>query len=88
MKRKDTKMEESDIIILDNDERYNLLKKVVYNDNTYFLAAQVKEDDSLDTSKTYYFKASSDEEGEYVDLITNEKLILEITKHMEIDTNN
>lgn len=81
-------MEVSDIIILDNDEKYSLVKKVIYHDNIYFLASLVKEDDTLDTEKTYYFKAYVDEDGEYVDLITNEKLILEITKQLEKDTVN
>lgn len=79
-------MEVNDIIILDNDEKYSLIKKIIYNEETYFLASLVKEDDSLDASTTCYFKAISDEDGEYVDLITNEKLILEISKQLEKDT--
>ena len=72
-------MNEADLIILDNDERYSLLKKISLNGDTYFMAAYVKDDDRVDKDRIVYFRVEEDEGEQFVDLVTSEKVITELT---------
>ncbi len=78
-------MTEGDLIILDNEERYSLLKKISLNGDTYFMAAFVKDDDLVDKERIVYFRVEQDEDEQYVDLITSEKVITELTKKLADD---
>ena len=49
-------MNEADLIILDNNERYSLLKKVALNGDNYFMADFVKDDDLVDKNRIVYFR--------------------------------
>ena len=78
-------MNEADLIILDNDERYSLLKKISLNGDTYFMAAFVKDDDLVDNNRIVYFKVVEDEDEQFVDLVTSEKIITELTNILAED---
>ena len=78
-------MTEGDLIILDNEERYSLLKKISLNGDTYFMAAFVKDDDLVDKSRIVYFRVEEDEDESFVDLVTSEKIITELTNKLAKD---
>ncbi len=80
-------MTEGDLIVLDNDERYSLLKKITLNDDTYFMAAFVKDDDLVDKKKIVYFRVEEEDNEQFVDLITSEKVIYELSQKLATDVN-
>lgn len=73
-------MEVGDVIELDNNEKYSLLKEIEYMKGRYFLAAFVKEDETVDENKIVYLKHISEDGEDYVDMILSEKLIYELSK--------
>ena len=81
-------MNEGDLIILDNNERYSLLKKIMLNDDTYFMAAFVGEDDLVDKNKIVYFKVTEENNEPFVDLITSQKIITLLTNKPAEDVKN
>ena len=81
-------MTEGDLIVLDNDERYSLLKKITLNDDTYFMAAFVKDDDLVDKKKIVYFRVEEEDNEQFVDLITSEKVIYDVNEAKEKDATN
>ena len=81
-------MNEGDLIILDNNERYSLLKKIMLNDDTYFMAAFVGEDDLVDKNKIVYFKVTEENNEPFVDLITSQKIITLLTNKLAEDVKN
>ncbi len=78
-------MTEGDLIILDNNERYSLLKKISLNEDTYFMAAFVKDDDLVDKSRIVYFRVEEGDDEQFVDLVTSEKIITELTNKLAED---
>ena len=81
-------MNEGDLIILDNNERYSLLKKIMLNDDTYFMAAFVGEDDLVDKNKIVYFKVTEENNEPFVDLITSQKIITLLTNKLAEEAKN
>ena len=81
-------MNEGDLIILDNNERYSLLKKIMLNDDTYFMAAFVGDDDLVDKNKIVYFKVTEENNEPFVDLITSQKIITLLTNKLAEDVKN
>ena len=81
-------MNEGDLIILDNNERYSLLKKIMLNDDTYFMAAFVGEDDLVDKNKIVYFKVIEENNEPFVDLITSQKIITLLSNKLAEDVKN
>ena len=81
-------MNEGDLIILDNNERYSLLKKIMLNDDTYFMAAFVGEDDLVDKNKIVYFKVTEENNEPFVDLITSQKIITLLSNKLAEDVKN
>lgn len=73
-------MKENDVIKLDNEEKYTLLKKVEHKGSIYFLAAKLKSDDTVDQNNLVFFKEDHEDDELYVDLIKNENLIIELSK--------
>ena len=78
-------MTEGDLIILDNNERYSLLKKISLNEDTYFMAAFVKDDDLVDKSRIVYFRVEEGDDEQFVDLVTSEKIITGLTNKLAED---
>ncbi len=78
-------MTEGDLIILDNNERYSLLKKISLNEDIYFMAAFVKDDDLVDKSRIVYFRVEEGDDEQFVDLVTSEKIITELTNKLAED---
>lgn len=81
-------MTEGDLIILDNDERYSLLKEIPLNGDTYFMAGFVDENDLVDKKKIVYFRIEKDDNEQFVDLVTSEKVITELTKKLAENIQN
>ena len=81
-------MNEGDLIILDNNERYSLLKKIMLNDDTYFMAAFVGDDDLVDKNKIVYFKVTEENNEPFVDLITSQKIITLLTNKLAEEAKN
>jgi hypothetical protein len=63
-------MEINDIIVLDNNERYLLLKKMTENENNYFLA----EKDDKEDKKIIVLKEVHSKDETYVEIIKDLKL--------------
>lgn len=71
-------MKENDVIILDNDEKYTLLKKVEKDNTTYYMAAGVTDDDHINQKKLVVLKLISKSDGDYVEIVKDENILKEI----------
>ena len=58
------------------------------NDDTYFMAAFVGEDDLVDKNKIVYFKVTEENNEPFVDLITSQKIITLLTNKLAEDVKN
>lgn len=72
-------MEVNDIIILENDQRYTLLEQTTKDNDKYFLAASVNENEDIDIKQLALLKVIRENDEDYVELVQNEQLIRELT---------
>ena len=72
-------MEVNDIIILENDQRYTLLEQTTKDNDKYFLAASVNENEDIDIKQLALLKVIRENNEDYVELVQNEQLIRELT---------
>ena len=72
-----------DTIVLDDNQKYTLLQKVIENNNTYFLAVGLGKDDKPDVTNMVILKECIDTDGIYVETVANETLIAKLTKEFE-----
>lgn len=70
----------NDIIVLENDERYTLLEETIKDGEKYFLAASIDDDENIDSNKLVLLKLDQAEDGDYVEIVNDEKLIIELSK--------
>lgn len=73
-------MEVNDIIVLDNNERYTLLKKVEYENEVYFLSMPIDENEIIDENKILFLKSSYEDGDNFVEMVVDEDLIIRLTK--------
>ena len=73
-------MNVNDIIILDNDVRYTLLRKVNYNDDEYFLAMPIDEEENIDRNKVLFLKKVIEGDDIFVEMVVDQDLIIRLTK--------
>ena len=73
-------MKINDIIVLDNDERFMLLKEVEREGSRFFLSVGVDKDEKLDQKKLVILKLISEEDGDYMELIEDEELLKELAE--------
>ena len=73
-------MKLNDIIVLDNDEQYTLLKETEKDDNKYYFAAGVDADGHVDEKKLVVLKLIHEEDGDYVEIVEDEDLLNELSE--------
>ena len=67
-------MKVQDVITLEEGLEYLLLAEVEFEEKNYFLAIGI-EDDKIYTEDHFFCTAGHDEEGDFVDEVTDENLI-------------
>ena len=72
-----------DIILLDDSQKYTLLHETELDGNRYFLAIGLDEEEKTVYSNMVILKECVDEDGLYVETISNESLIVKLTKIFE-----
>lgn len=70
----------NDIITLENNHKYVLLKETNYNEKTYFLAMEVTETKEVIPNNIAIFEKVLVEDETYVEKINNPKLIEILTE--------
>ena len=73
-------MNVNDIIILDNDVRYTLLRKVNYNDDEYFLAMPIDEEENIDRNKVLFLKKVIEGDDIFVEMVGDQDLRIRLSK--------
>ena len=68
-------MKVNDIIVLDNDDKYILLKEIIKDDITYYFAAGVDEKENIDQKKLVILKLIFDKDGNYIEIVEDEKML-------------
>lgn len=76
-------MKENDIIVLENDERYTLLKEIKYEGDRYFMAAGIDKDENIDRKKIAILKHVKEKDGDYVEIVKDENLINKLSTEFE-----
>lgn len=76
-------MQVNDTIVLDDNQRYTLLQETEENEETYFLAIGVDEENNPDYKNMVILKECQDIDGIYVETVTNEGLLSKLTKIFE-----
>lgn len=72
-------MEIRDIITLDNGADYLLVEEYELDNNKFFLAVGVDEEEALlDDQNIQILYAGEDEEGEFVEVVEDEKILQQI----------
>ena len=72
------------VITLDNNQKYFILRQALYKGKTYYLAAEVTEDEENFTNK-FLFLERKDDGGEfYVEEVTDEKILSVLAKNIKI----
>ena len=76
-------MKENDIIVLDNNERYTLLKEIIDDNNQYFISAGIDENEHIDEKKIIILKVVHQEDGDYVEIVKDKNLIKKLSINFE-----
>ena len=80
-------MEENDIVILDNDQKYALIREFTDGVDKYFVAALVKENDEIDKTKLVALKVIKSSDGDYVEIVEDVNKLKNIYKKMQESSN-
>lgn len=81
-------MKKTDMIILENQDKFTLISEIEKEGNKYFLAGKLDENDNLDTKSYQVFKAIKTDDGEYVETIVDEKLLEILLKEFQDEISN
>lgn len=73
-------MKVNDVIRITGGDRYSLIKSIVYENEKYFLAVKLKENNDFDLNSLLIFKECSDIEGTYVKIVYDERIIKILNK--------
>lgn len=76
-------MKVDDIIVLENQERYILLAETSYENQNYFLAAAIDEQENIDQKKLVLLKHVEEVDGSYVEIVKNEDLLIKLTNQLK-----
>lgn len=68
-------MKLNDIIVLDNEDKYTLLKEVEKDGSKYYLAAGVDKDNHINRKVIVIIKVVHEEDGDYIEIVEDEKLL-------------
>ena len=71
-------MKLNDIIVLDNDEQYTLLKETEKDGDKYYFAAGVDKDGHVSEKIIVILKLIHEDDGDYVEIVEDEKLLEEL----------
>ena len=73
-------MKLNDIIVLDNNEQYTLLKETEKDGNKYYFAAGVDQDGHVNQNILVILKLIKEEDGDYVEIVEDEDLLNELSE--------
>ncbi|MBR4231176.1 MAG: DUF1292 domain-containing protein [Bacilli bacterium] len=73
-------MKLNDIIVLDNNEQYTLLKETEKDGNKYYFAAGVDQEGHVNQSILVILKLIKEEDGDYVEVVEDEDLLNELSE--------
>ncbi len=76
-------MKVNDIIVLDNDERFILLKEINKENTKYYFAAGVDEKENIDQKKLVILKLISDVDGDYIEIVDDEKMLQSLVEEFK-----
>ena len=74
------KLEVNKVARLNNDEKYIILNELNYEGSYYYLTMGLISDNEFDSSKVIILKESKDGNGYFVEKVTDNNLLYEITK--------
>ena len=74
------KLEINKVAKLSNDEKYIILNELNYEGNMYYLTMGLITDKQFDSSKVVILKETPDNEGYYIEKVTDNVLLYELTK--------
>ena len=73
-------MKVDDVIVLENKQKYCLLKETVLDNNRYFMAAEVDKNNNLNDKKLAFFKHIIDGDTNYVVRVKDDTLIYRLSE--------
>ena len=73
-------MRVNDIIVLENKQRYVILKETTLDNNRYFMAAPVDKDDNMDEKKLVFLKLVYENNENYVVMVKDDVLIFKLSE--------
>ena len=76
-------MKVNDIIVLDNEEKYTLLKEINKDGVTYYFAAGVDAEDHVMSKKLVILKLISEPDGNYVEVVEDHDLLKQLTEEFK-----
>ena len=76
-------MQVNDTILLDDNQKYTLLQETVYENEKYYLAIGLDENENPNYKNMLIFKECEDVDGIYVETVANESLIIKLTRIFE-----
>lgn len=74
------KLEVNKVARLNNDEKYIILNELNYEGSYYYLTMGLISDNEFDSSKVIILKESKDGNGYFVEKVTDNNLLYELTK--------
>lgn len=74
------KFELNAIARLNNNEKFIVLNELDYNNKKYYLTMGVKNNNEIDGSTVIIMEQIADDQGYYVEKITDSNLLIELTK--------
>lgn len=73
------------VITLDNNHKYFIIRQALYKGKTYFLAAEVTDDEENFTNK-FLFLERKDEGGEFcVEEVTDSQILSVLAKNIKVE---
>ncbi len=73
------------VITLDNNHKYFILRQALYKGKTYFLAAEVTDDEEHFTNKFIFLEKTDDAEQFMVEEVTDENILAVLAKNIKVD---
>jgi hypothetical protein len=73
------------VITLDNNKKYFILRQALYKGKTYYLAAEVTEDEEHFTNKFLFLERKDDNGDFYVEEVTDEKILSVLAKNIKVE---
>lgn len=72
------------IIVLGNDKKYIILKQAIYNNDNYYVAARVTEDEEDVTNEFAMLHEVNKDGNLFVEIVTDPAVMQILLKHLDI----